>query len=251
MSPSATETGHAVTNERISPKELTALVARLHERDEAMTTADVAGALGMNEGDVAAALAEVRRSRAAILPPIVKAPKRTGRPPALALALIAGALGFVAVVVRVPGLRSSLPASYTRSAMTPGDALRATLPLGMKVTVGEMEFNGRGHPAVTEAEVRRLLTTIVDDAKGPVTGGTVDVAQVRRALNYDGDTPTEGVTFLPVTVTGKNGVTFTTHVPIASADVEEASEDLDTECRDAASSRVAAAANHIADYSRL
>lgn len=55
MNETATPTAPQTAPQTVSPEELTALVARLHERNEAMTTADVAGALGMDEADVAAA----------------------------------------------------------------------------------------------------------------------------------------------------------------------------------------------------
>ncbi len=162
----------------IGPGELTALVARLHERNEAMTTADVAAALGLPESEVADALRDLRAARP--LPPLVGA--ATARPPSafarrrpnaalLALPLLLASLlvgGAIFAVGRAE-LRSA-PASRASSEDSLSERLRTILPPGMTVRVGEVAYTGRpGETWGDESELAEAIEALLNERRATPT----------------------------------------------------------------------------------
>lgn len=119
MSPTTRHTG---PQEVISPEELTALVARLHETHDALTVPEVAAALNIPEEAVARALAAVRREAA----PTSEPPRRRRR---LILFGLATVTLLTAYGIRPHALRwAQLRLLPTARRMEPMPAPSLTLP---------------------------------------------------------------------------------------------------------------------------
>ncbi len=205
--------------EPIQPDELTALVARLHETGDAMTTADVAATLGLPEGQVAASLDALRRERARAA--MAKA-RRSGRfgtrrdrfGAALAAVLLAGTLAFAYRVSRfsfVPHRTLPAPASAVpiRSADMPSALRRrieATTPNVVKVTVAGESYTGENASGVYGTDGLAALREAVElDGSRVFVQPPISEAAIREQLASAHPHAVAGLHFTRIAISGRAG----------------------------------------------